>query len=170
MSLRASIRREDNIRIGPISVITLIIVVCMAVLAVLAASTAHATNVISERQAGATTALYCNERAAQEMVAGIDGVLAESRANGASSAVASAAVESALDGICEKAREAGEGKVDVVAYADGGVVNAEFTCDNTRKLIATITIRDDATYRIDKWKMLAVQDDSPSGGRLWTGE
>ena len=40
-------RRADNVRIGPISIITLIIVICMAVMGVLAASTSHATQAIS---------------------------------------------------------------------------------------------------------------------------
>ena len=52
--------RGENARIGPVSLITLIIVVCMAVMGVLAASTAHATATISSRQAEATKYLYAS--------------------------------------------------------------------------------------------------------------
>ena len=170
MRRRTAARREDNVRIGPISVITLIAIICMSVMAVLAASTAYATNVISERQADATSALYLDESAAQELLAGVDDTLAGVREGGGEGTAGFLAVKAALDDICEDARAAADGKVDVVAYADDGVVNAEFTCANSRKLIISVSIRDDATFRIDKWKMLAVQEEAPSGDHLWSGE
>ena len=45
----------NDVRIGPISVFTLIIVICLAVLAVLAFTSANATLVTTQRQATATS-------------------------------------------------------------------------------------------------------------------
>ena len=162
------VTRESNVRIGPISIITLITVVCMAVLAVLTAATAHATGVISDKQAVATEQLYANERAAQEFVADIDGALSGARAMGGTAASGARAAERVLDDACEKARAAGEGRVECTASVDGATVFADFTCDGARQLSIAITIRDDATYRIDTWKMTSVQQGAVAG-TLWSG-
>lgn len=164
---RAS-RREENVRIGPISIITLIAVISMAVLAVLSTSTAHATKTISERQAAATHELYLNERAAQEFVAGIDDALAS--VAGGSATGSAAAVDRALDDICAAARAAGENQVTLTAKVEGESVTAEFVGESMRRLDVKISIRDGATYRIDKWKTAAVQQEAPTAGTLWTGE
>lgn len=158
----------NKVRIGPISLITLIIVICMAVLGVLAASTSHANETIAKRQANATQQLYLNEKAGQELVAGIDAVLAEARENG-SDAYAVDLVEDELGSICQAARTAGDGRVECTADMEGTTVNAEFICDDARTLNVAVTIRSDATYRIDKWKMASVQQEAPGMGNLWTG-
>lgn len=168
-TVHIQVRRGNNVRIGPISLITLIAVICMAVLAVLAASTSHATTTISERQASASQMLYLNECAGQEFVAGIDEALLGVREAGGTASDGAQAVQDALDGICEKARAAGDGQVECTAKVDGDVVTAEFICGNTRRLNVAVTIRDDATYRIDEWKMASAQQDLPSTGTLWQG-
>ena len=160
-------RRGDNVRIGPVSIITLIVVICMAVLAVLAASTAHATATITDRQAESTQMLYQNELAAQEFVASVDDVLA--RARSAEATNVAALVENGLDKACANAREAADGRVECTANMNGNTVTAEFVCDGKRQLNIAITIRDDATYRIAKWKMASVQQEAPTAGSLWTG-
>ena len=159
----------EKVRIGPISLITLIIVICMAVLGVLAASTSHATQTISERQANASQQMYLNEKAGQELVADIDAVLVNQRAAGASATRAAAAVESELDTICQAARDTAGGRVDCTANVDNTTVKAQFICDNARTLSVAVTIRDDATYRIDQWKMASVQQAAPGMGNLWSG-
>lgn len=156
-------------RIGPISVITLIIVICMAVMGVLAISTSFATQTIANRQADATQRLYLDECAGQEFVAGVDDALADARDAGGSASSGARAVEDALDGICEQARAAADGRVDCTASVDGATVTAEFICENTRMLGITITILDDATYRIDEWKMTSAQDELDTMGTLWAG-
>jgi len=158
--------RAEKVRIGPISIITLIIVICMAVLAVLSVSTANATIAISERQADATKELYLNECAAQELVAGVSDTL--SGASGKAAAGAKA-VEASLDSICEAARAAADGQVDVVANVDGTTVTAEFTGPKMRRLSVAITIGDKGTFRIEQWKAAAIQNASPTAGNLWMG-
>lgn len=160
---------QDRVRIGPITTITLIAIISMAVLAVLAASTSHATTTISERQANATQMMYVGESAAQEFVAGVDDALAGVRATGGSAEEGANAVNRQLDAICEQARKAGGSQVDCVASVDGTTVTADFVCGNTRRMNIAITIREDASYRIAKWKMASAQQDAPTAGTLWQG-
>lgn len=162
-------KRADNVRIGPISLITLIIVVCMAVMGVLAISTSVATKTISDRQADATQRLYLDERSGQEFVAGVDAVLVGVRASGGGAQDGARAVDRVLDDISEDARAAADGRVECTASVNGTSVAAEFVCENTRLLSIAITIRDDATYRIDEWKMASVQNEPDAMGLLWAG-
>ncbi len=161
--------RGDNVRIGPISVITLIIVISMAVLAVLSASTSHASQTIAQRQADGNRLMYLNECAGQEFVASIDDVLAPVKRAGGSAADGASAVRVSLDRICSNARAAGNGQVDCVANVDGTTVTAEFVCENTRKLNVAITIRNGGAYRIEQWKMTSAQVQADSAGTLWVG-
>jgi hypothetical protein len=170
MSQRAIISRVNKVRIGPISIITLIAVLCMAVLGILTISTANATYTISNRQADATAYMYRNETAAQQFVAELDDSLARVRRAGGTQEEAELAVNLALDDIASDARKAADGEVSVVASLDDNRVTAEFICANTRMLNIAITIRDDATYRIEKWEMAAVQNGVQTTGHLWTGE
>ena len=69
-------RPHGSVRIGPISLFTLIIILCLAVLAVLSITTARAELSITERQAATTTETYQLEVQGQEFVAAVDGALA----------------------------------------------------------------------------------------------
>lgn len=159
--------REDHVRIGPISVFALIIIVCMAVLAVLTISTAHASLVLSERQALATQELYLDETAAQTFLAEMDARLEQTRGQGAAAALR--AVESDLDEVRASAEEATGGQVSASADVSGQQVSAEFSCENGRTLKIAVTVLGDGTYRIDKWKMTAVENEEQPMGNLYTG-
>lgn len=161
--------RADNVRIGPISVFTLIIVLCMAVLAVLSFSTAHASLVMAERQATATDELYADEVAAQEFLAGLDARLAPVRAAKGDAAAGASAVAAGLIDMRDAAQDAAAGQVEVTAGISDTTVTARCECQNGRTLYLAITILDDATYRIDTWKMSAVQNEAQPEGSLWTG-
>lgn len=161
--------RGENVRIGPISIITLIVVICMAVLAVLAASTSNASAAISTRMADGTQMLYANEKAGQEFVAGIDSVLVRVRANNGDANGCMEAIDRNLDDICAAARKAGGGEVQCTADVDGMKITAQFVCGDTRQLSVAITIQSDTTYRIEKWEMASTQQDSPVAGTLWSG-
>lgn len=152
------IKREEKIRIGPISLFTLISVICLAVLAVLAFSTANASYTMSERQARSVTGMYQNEQAAQEFVACLDDALASG---------GTAAVEPALASACTSAREAAGGEAEVTASMANSIVYAQFTSNDGRVLDIEVTIRNDASYRIDKWKVTAVQNEEQPQGNLF---
>jgi hypothetical protein len=161
--------RAENVRIGPISLFTLIIVLCMAVLAVLSFSTAHASMVMAERQATATSELYLDEVAAQEFVAGLDDELAAVRAANGNGSAGVKRVSDALIDLRDAAQAAAGNQVEVTAGIADSTVTARFECQNGRTLYLAITILSDATYRIDTWKMSAVQNEAQPEGSLWTG-
>ena len=154
--------QPQRVRIGTISVFALVVIICLAVLAVLAFSTANASLTLSQRQATAMEELYLDERAAQEFVAGVDALLAKD----ADAQANVRAAKGALDGLCADARAATDGRVTVSADAADNQITADFSCDNGRTLSIVLVVRDNGTYRIDKWKMSAVQNEEPAEGQL----
>ena len=167
------VSREENVRIGPISVFALIIIICMAVLAVLTISTANASLVLSQRQAVATQELYLDETAAQTFLAEMDDHLATVRTGTSSttnvSAEALRTIEDNLVPMRNAAQDAVDGQVEIICNVDGQQVKAEFSCANGRTLKIVVTILSNGTYRIDKWKMTAVENVEQPMGNLYTG-
>lgn len=70
---------QGSVRMGPISLFTLVIVLCLAVMAVLTVTTAEASRALMNRQAAATAEIYIDEVAAQAFVASLDSSLLEYR-------------------------------------------------------------------------------------------
>ena len=159
----------ERVRIGPITVLTLVTVICLSVLAVLAISTAHATEVLTQRQADATAQLYQCEIAAQTFVAEVDERLAPVRNGNGGKKAGAQAVDKAIDDICAAAAEAGNGAVEVEAEVVDNAIEATLTCENGRSIIIQLALDDDAGYQIEKWKMTAVQNEEQPMGDLWTG-
>ena len=69
-----------SVRMGPISIFTLVIVICLAVMATLALTTARADTALAERQASFTADDYANECLGQAFLAEVDAALASARA------------------------------------------------------------------------------------------
>ena len=69
-------RANNSVRMGPISLFTLVVVLCIAVMSVLCFSLAHSSLTVAQRQADFATDSYANESAGQEFVAAVDEVLA----------------------------------------------------------------------------------------------
>lgn len=153
---------DENVRIGPISIFTLIIVICLAVLAVLAVATSHASLTMAERQATAVTSMYVNESAAQAFLAELDDVLAAREG--------SAGVEAQLEDLCYAAEDAVGGEVTATASFEDDHVMAQFNHADGRMLEVTVTIRGESTYRIDQWKVTAVQNEEQPQGSLWIAD
>ena len=126
--------RQGSVRIGPVSILVLIIILCLAVMAVLTLVT-EAEESITVRQEESTTAFYANEAEAQEYLARLDGLLA--RANGAHANVLSAIeVSDAPDGY---------------TY-ENGVLSISFEQDNGRRLDIELSIPTTAGYEIISWR------------------
>ena len=53
--------KQGSVRIGPVSILVLIIILCLAVMAVLTLITSEAEESITVRQEESTTAFYANE-------------------------------------------------------------------------------------------------------------
>lgn len=102
---------HGSVRIGPISLFTLIIILCLAVLAVLSLTTARAELSVTERQAQTTTETYALETAGQEFVAAVDAALAEGASSALGEVLSSYGVtEGAADGEAAAGAETGAGE------------------------------------------------------------
>ena len=150
MSLRSN---ETDIRMGPITVIALLIVIALATLGVLSLTTARASNVAASKQDASIQALYENERAAQEFLAEVDAALVPARNN-------------VLDakGAVKTIRQAG---LLADAEVDGTTISKSFAND-VRKLNVILVIRDDLNYQVISWKTESTIDTTEEV-ELWQG-
>ena len=161
---RVAANQPQRVRMGAISVFALVVIICLAVLAVLSLSTANASLTMSQRQAQAMAELYLDEFAAQEFVASADELLA--RYDAASGRTVAQVLEAALDNLDDDARVAVGGEVQVTASLSGQEITAEFSCGNGRSLVVELVVGDDGSWRVDRWKMTAVQNEEPVEGQL----
>lgn len=99
-------QHTSSVRMGPISLVSLIIVLCLAVMTVLSVSTAHAMNSSTQRQASSTTDVYRCEQAGQAFLANLDEVLANVR-NGSSAIVSNDGSEDS-EGLIEGAADSSD--------------------------------------------------------------
>lgn len=158
-------RHEAVIRMGPLSIFTLVIALCLAVVAVLAVSAGNASLVMTERQAESVAQLYLGEEAAEEFVAQLDARLANVRAAGDAGASLQA-VEEGLSASIAAAESSVGGQVSASASLDGRLVRAEFSCQNGRTLFLEVRVLDDARLRIEAWKMATMRNEAEPAGQL----
>lgn len=185
-------RANNSVRMGPISLFTLVVVLCIAVMSVLCFSLAHSSLTVAQRQADFATDSYTNESAGQEFVAAVNEVLAGLRAQ-AGSGAAGAGGAARLDGAAGSGGAAGAasgkavviGKKSAIAalkargadLAPGATlsfgsdsVTADFLLPSSRRLYVELTIDDDATYRVIQWKQTTRQDKVDNNQLLVVGE
>lgn len=171
-------KAHGSVRMGPISLFTLIVVLCLAVMVVLSLATAQAGFAVTQRQASTTSDTYRNEVAAQEFVAGVDAALATVR-NGDNGDNGDASGDSAADAVppahgskmgaaCAAVSAALPALSANEAYIDGNMVHATFTVESDRSLSIALEITDGATYKVVSWKATTLWTEE-AGGNLWQG-
>ena len=172
-------RRGGSVRMGPISLFALVIIVCLAVMAVLALVTAHAALARSERQAASVSARYINERAGQELLASLDGELADLREADADRDEALARLSRTLTQLAADAADAAAA-TDTAADAQAptvelaavdsaaATVSVRLVADNARALDIQIGITDDLACEILAWKASALWTEDTSD-TVWQG-
>lgn len=163
-----SAQRRESVRIGPISLFTLVITLCLAVMAVLSVATARAQGALAERQASFTQDDYRNERAGQELLARIDEALAAARArqqNGATPSVGSISAD--LPQICQEVEETVGDGVAVTAEADGNALTAHIEAPSKRCLDVGLLLSADGTTHVTSWKATTLWTEPEE--TLWTG-
>lgn len=106
-------RTGEGVRIGPITLLTLVSVLLLAVLAMLCITTTHATEAMAQRQADALSQTYELDAFGQALLAQIDDQIAES----GSPAAAAALVQHRSDKLLENAAEA-SGARDLRSFID----------------------------------------------------
>ena len=192
-------RPHGSVRIGPISLFTLIIILCLAVLAVLSITTARAELSITERQAATTTETYQLEVQGQEFVAAVDGALASggetaleavlaeygiavtaAPAGDAAAAGAVPAGEAIEDetpsggtvpaaGTTISDDDGGAGAITVSGTFDGELISSTFAMDSGRTLAVVLRVSNNDTYTIEQWKTTTQWTDDGAGENLWLG-
>lgn len=158
---------SEGVRIGPISLLTLISVLLLAVLAMLCVTTSNAARAMSRRQAAAATSSYQIETCGQAMLATLDDA---AHANGTDAASAVSGIAARLDTIKQDAAEtAGTDDLDIDASTDGSAVSFTISASDGRKLEARVTFSDDLSYSVDEWKVTTTQSDQADSDTLWAG-
>jgi pectate lyase len=155
----------ESVRIGPISIFTLIAVICLAVLSVLAVTTASASLNMAKLQASSMTQQYGAENAAQTFLAQVD-----ERANAAtgSGTDRANAISGSLSTITKSVQSKASDGVTVTASTKDANVNAQFACEDGRVLDISIELHADGSYKIAKWNMTAKRNDAQTEN-LWSG-
>lgn len=147
-------RTGEGVRIGPITLLTLVSVLLLAVLAMLCVTTTHATEAMAQRQADALSQTYELDAFGQALLAQIDEQIAES----GSPAAAAALVQHRSDKLLENAAEA-SGARDLRSYIDVAGTQVTFTvvAQDGKELAATATIAANGCT-VDAWKMTTAQE------------
>lgn len=183
-------RREapaaGSVRMGPISIFTLVIVLCLAVFAVLSVTTARADAALAARQASFTQGDYANERTAQTFAAEAADVLAtltpSTAPEDALSALAAAAPElaarteaSAPAGTTVTATTGADATAGTGATAgtDPTVADAALVltvaAPSGRTLTATFAVDSGATLTITSWQPATTWTEDTTD-TLWMGD
>lgn len=156
---------SDGMRIGPISLLTLIAVLLLAVLAMLCVTTANATSAMANRQAGSITQTYKLDSCGQTLLANIDGVLAQAEETGASGVQA---VEDNRGQIIDNTlTNCGNDDISISLEADSDTVSFTISLSDARALEASIRIDANAGYSIESWKTSTLQELPQE--TLWAG-
>ena len=159
-------KTTGNVRIGPISLLTLISVLLLAVLGMLCITTSNAAGAMSRRQASAATSTYALESCAQAFLAGMDET---AHTGGTDAASAATAVSEHLDALKDSALdESGAKNLTIDAKTDGASIEFSISAKDGRRLNACVTFSDDLSYSIDRWKTTTTHVDE-SESMLWSG-
>ena len=158
-----------SVRMGPISIFTLVIVICLAVMATLALTTARADTALAERQASFTADDYTNECLGQAFLAEVDAALASARAAGLGPAEAAAALAEELDNLAARAKDtaAADGHT-LQAQADGNAISVRVDAPSGRTLTIGLAVTSNGELAISYWKPSTTWTEDTSD-TLWMG-
>ncbi len=148
---------RTGVRIGPISLLTLISVLLLSVLAVLCVTTTNAGEAMAQRQAESTAETYAIDSYAQEVLACIDEQLQTQK--GATGSFAASTIMARWSTIAQKASntEAADG-LQLSASSDGSVISFSVSAASGKTLNAAIRITDNASYSVEQWKTTTTQE------------
>lgn len=146
----ASHETSGSVRMGPATLISLVVILCLAVLAVLALNTARASNAEAQRQQQFATSSYSNEFAAQRYLSEVDLALSEAKKAKAGKSATVAAVQKASPD---------------AANIDEDTVRIAFATQSGRRLTVELKINDDYTYTVTQWTASTdwIDEDGGSG-------
>jgi hypothetical protein len=136
-------------RVGPMSVILLVVVIALDAMAVLAVTSARSNLIASNNQAVFCSATYDTETAAQELCAVVDSTLAAARQSGIDP-VAYLSDNLPTNGI----QRIDTTDLDIETSMDGNILSISISDDRQRTLTVELTVDIDGTYTITRWQTL----------------
>lgn len=144
-------KKTEGLRVGPITLVTLIAALLLAVLAMLCATTANAQATMANRQATSLTETYAIDSCGQRMIAGIE----ESLNRGD---VAAALTTAKLDAIANNAKAADDASdLNIESEYDGSTVSFTISAPSGKTLRAKVT-RENASVSVEEWKLTTTQE------------
>lgn len=160
-------KQADGMRIGPVSLLTLIAVLLLAVLAMLCVTTANAAGAMADRQADAIEQTYRIDSCGQALLAGIDEVVATER-DGASAAETAAIAGKMSDEIVERALAQSDSEgVEASIDADGDTIALHVSQQGGKSLEAAVKVNGDSSYTIESWQITTTRELPQE--TLWAG-
>ena len=152
-------KKTEGLRVGPITLVTLIAALLLAVLAILCATTANAQATMANRQATSLTEAYAIDSCGQRMVAGIEESLGQGD-------VAAALTTVKLDAIANNAKAAdGASDLNIESEYDGSTVSFTISAPSGKTLRAKVT-RENASVSVEEWKLTTAQETTQD--ELWS--
>lgn len=144
-------KKAEGLRVGPITLVTLIAALLLAVLATLCTTTANAQATMANRQATSLTEAYAIDSCGQRMVAGIEESLSQGD-------VAAALTTAKLDAIANNAKAAdGASDLNIESEYDGSTVSFTISAPSGKTLRAKVT-RENASVSVEEWKLTTAQE------------
>lgn len=144
-------KKTEGLRVGPITLVTLIAALLLAVLAMLCATTANAQATMANRQATSLTETYAIDSCGQRMIAGIEESLNQGD-------VAAALTTAKLDAIANNAKAAdGASDLNIESEYDGSTVSFTISAPSGKTLCAKVT-RENASVSVEEWKLTTTQE------------
>lgn len=144
-------KKTEGLRVGPITLVTLIAALLLAVLAMLCATTANAQATMANRQATSLTGTYAIDSCGQRMIAGIEESLNQGD-------VAAALTTAKLDAIANNAKAAdGASDLNIESKYDGSTVSFTISETSGKTLRAKVT-RENASVSVEEWKLTTTQE------------
>lgn len=144
-------KKTEGLRVGPITLVTLIAALLLAVLAMLCATTANAQATMANRQATSLTETYAIDSCGQRIIAGIEESLNQGD-------IAAALTTAKLDAIANNAKAAdGASDLNIESKYDGSTVSFTISAPSGKTLRAKVT-RENASVSVEEWKLTTTQE------------
>lgn len=166
---KSSLSKGADMRIGLLSIMTLLIILTLSVLAVLATSNARALERLSARTAYVAQETYLVENTGQMLTSVLDAKLAVLRAQGVTTTQALASIQNMQDELASSANLAGT--TTMVTVTQTGV-EATISSEHGRQLAITYTLSDNLDINIKSWKLTTNPNATAAGSsqNLWNGD
>ncbi len=157
-------QQRAGVRIGPLSIATLISVLLIATFSVLCITTANATYTMAEHQATSTTETYQLDACGQKLLAAVNTQIA----NCTSAAEATKTISENLDALEQQAIQTTDDEaITLDAHVNNTTIAFTATMPSGKTLNGIIALNNNGTASVSEWKFSVTQQ--PNEETLWSG-